>query len=58
VRHLAEILYDHIHKDVVEKNVSKLEPEVEFRRKWALFRIQFWGNISATDQDIFTEFGV
>jgi len=36
---------------------SKLEPEVEFRRHGAFFRIPFWWHISAADQDIFT-FGV
>jgi len=35
------------------RHVSKLEPEVKSRRQRALFRIQFWGHISATDQDIF-----
>jgi len=38
--------------------MSILEPEVEFRRQGALFRIQFRGHISAADQDIFTKFGV
>jgi len=35
------------------EGVSKLELEVEFRR-----RIQFWRHISATNKDIFTRFGV
>jgi len=35
-----------------------LKPEVEFRRQGAIFRIPFWGHISAADQDIFTKCGV
>jgi len=57
VCHLAENLYDHTYKGAVERHVTNLEPEIEFRRQGALFRIQLWGHISATDQDIFTTFG-
>jgi len=37
---------------------SKLEPEVEFRRQGAFFRIPFWGYIFSADQAIFTKFGM
>jgi len=40
------------------EDVSKLEPDEEFHRQEALFRIQYWGHISATDQDIFAKSGV
>jgi len=53
VRHLAEILYDHTYKDVVERHMSKLEQEVEFCRQGALFQIQFMGHISTISEDNF-----
>jgi len=37
--------------------VSKFEPELEFHRQGAFYRIPFWGHISVADQDIFTNFG-
>jgi len=37
---------------------STLKPEVEFRRQRALFRIPFWGHISAADHNVFTTFDV
>jgi len=56
---LAEILHNDTHKVPEGWIASTLEPEVEFRRKGAFYRILFWGHISGANQGIyFTKFGV
>jgi len=55
---LAEILQDGTYEGPRMTEGATFEPEVEFRRQGAFFRIPFLGHISGADQDIFTKFGV